>query len=405
MLRSLYVDFNSYFASVEQHLRPELRGKPIAVLPVMAETTCCIAASYEAKAFGIKTGTIVREARKMCPEIILVEARPHAYINYHHKLIALVESCTHVEKVYSIDEMACRLTGTQQQREIALQLANKIKSTIRREISDQIKCSIGIAPNTFLSKLATDMQKPDGCVVIEQHDIPNKLIHLNLRDLCGIGRRMEERLNLAGIDSITKLYAMNAQQLKSAWGSIEGERFYSILRGIEIISTENPRNSIGHSHVLPPDLRTHQGAYAVLHRLVQKVATRLRNIEMHANSMQIKVKFLDKPSWKIGSNLSSTSDTIIFTHALDQFWKEYPSRKSSPFAVGVTLHNLHIPKSQTHDLFNQASRRDNKLDQTIDLLNNRFGRHTVYFGSAHTALHSAPTRIAFNRIPDSELEN
>ena len=95
-LNAIYVDFNSYFASVEQQLRPELRGKPIGVLAVMAETTCCIAASYEAKAFGIKTGTGVRDARKMCRDIIFVEARPPLYVEYHHKLIEIVESCTHV---------------------------------------------------------------------------------------------------------------------------------------------------------------------------------------------------------------------------------------------------------------------------------------------------------------------
>src|SRR5665647_1483776 len=94
-LKALYVDFNSYFASVEQQLRPELRGKPIAVLPVVAETTCCIAASYEAKAFGVKTGTKVSDARKLCPGIMLVEARPALYVEYHHRLVEAVESVSY----------------------------------------------------------------------------------------------------------------------------------------------------------------------------------------------------------------------------------------------------------------------------------------------------------------------
>jgi len=113
LLNALYVDFNSYFASVEQQLQPQLRGKPFGVLAVMAETTCCIAASNEAKVFGIKTGTMVRDARKLCKDIQFVEARPPMYVDLHHKLIALVESCTHVEKVLSIDEMVCKLTGSQ----------------------------------------------------------------------------------------------------------------------------------------------------------------------------------------------------------------------------------------------------------------------------------------------------
>src|SRR6266446_5973668 len=105
-LRSLYVDLNSYFASVEQQLRPELRGQPVGVVPVMADTTCCIAASYEAKKFGIKTGTLVSEAKERCPDIQLVEARPPTYVEFHHRLVEVVESCTPVDKVYSIDEMA-----------------------------------------------------------------------------------------------------------------------------------------------------------------------------------------------------------------------------------------------------------------------------------------------------------
>lgn len=217
-LKALYVDFNSYFASVEQQLRPELRGKPIAVLPVVAETTCCIAASYEAKAFGVKTGTRVSDARKLCPGIMLVEARPALYVEYHHRLVEAVESCTHVEKTLSIDEMVCRLTGSQQRRENALALAQRIKRTIAEKIGSEIRCSIGIASNTFLAKVASNMQKPDGCVVIEANELPDRLYPLKLRDLNGIGRRMEERLNHYGICTMQALYAANRSQLRTAWG-------------------------------------------------------------------------------------------------------------------------------------------------------------------------------------------
>ena len=135
-LRALYVDFNSYFASVEQQERPELRGRPIGVLPVVAETTCCIAASYEAKKFGVKTGTPVREARKLCPDILFVEARPALYIHYHHRLVEIVESCTPVDRTLSIDEMVCKLTGSQQQRGNALSLAVRIKQAIREHVGE-----------------------------------------------------------------------------------------------------------------------------------------------------------------------------------------------------------------------------------------------------------------------------
>ena len=174
-LRFLFVDFNSYFASVEQQVRPELRGKPVIVVPVMADTTCCIAASYEAKKFGIKTGTLVREAKTLCRDLLVVEARPPLYVEYHHKVLSVVESCIPVHKVLSVDEMACELTGSQRERHHALALAGKIKETIGRNIGTELRSSIGIGPNLFLAKTASDMQKPDGLVVIQPDDLPQCL--------------------------------------------------------------------------------------------------------------------------------------------------------------------------------------------------------------------------------------
>src|SRR5208337_4195962 len=110
-LNWLFVDLNSYFASVEQEVRPELRGRPVAVVPMMADTTCCIAASYQAKAHGVKTGTLVGEARRICPGLQLVEARHELYVEYHHRIVAAVEQCVPVTAVLSIDEMGCRLLG------------------------------------------------------------------------------------------------------------------------------------------------------------------------------------------------------------------------------------------------------------------------------------------------------
>lgn len=412
-LRALYVDFNSYFASVEQQERPELRAKPIGVLPVKAETTCCIAASYEAKKFGVKTGTPVREARKLCPNIIFVEARPALYIQYHHRLVEIVESCTPVDRTLSIDEMVCKLTGSQQQRDNALPLAMRIKQAIRTQAGEHIRSSIGIAPNMFLAKVASDMQKPDGCIVIERHELPDKLYSLKLRDLYGVGKRMEQRLHSAGILSIQDLYAANRQQLHAAWGSVEGERLYDKLRGGEQFGISRPRHSLSHSHVLPPRLRTPQSAHAVLHRLLQKACMRLRSYDLLASVIQIKIKFIDQPSWTSDSACSPTDDTLQLTNALEQLWQRYPARGlSAPYAVGLSLSGLAPPTQRPLDLFSlpAAATSEKKaaptaLSQALDTLNMRYGKNTVYFGSAHNALNNAPMRIAFNHIPDLEVEN
>ena len=403
-LNALYVDFNSYFASVEQQLRPELRGKPIGILAVMAETTCCIAASYEAKAFGIKTGTGVRDARKLCKDIIFVEARPPLYVQYHHKLIEIVETCTHVEKVLSIDEMVCLLTGSQQMKENALKLAAKIK----REINKQypfIRSSIGIAPNTFLAKTASNMQKPDGCVVIEDADIPQKLFNLKLRALNGIGAQMHARLERYGIDSVEKLYAANKQQLRAAWGSIEGERYYDKLRGIEPYYVKNARSSLGHSHVMPPEQRTPIGAKAVLHRLLQKAAMRMRSYELLTTHISIKVKFRGQPSFNADSACNATDNTLHLTESLETLWQQYPTHGAEPVAVGVNFSGLVNVQEVAYDLFaEKPSANEKKLNKALDILNLKYGKNTVYFAGAHDALKDAPMRIAFNHIPDLVVE-
>jgi len=411
-LAALYVDFNSYFASVEQQLRPELRGKPIGVLPVMAETTCCIAASYEAKAFGVKTGTIVRDARKLCKNIILVEARPPLYVELHHKLIEIVESCTHVEAVYSIDEMVCKLTGSQRTKENALKLAAKIK----REIAKQypyILCSIGIAPNIFLSKVASNMHKPDGCIVIEQHEIPEKLFTLKPRDLTGVGRQMEARLARYGISSMQALYAANKNQLRTAWGSIEGERMYDKLRGIEPYYVKNARSSLGHSHVLPPEQRTIDGAKAVLHRLLQKAAMRMRSYELLTAHISVRIKLRHTEtkaftSFYSESDISATDNTVKLTHALEGLINKLPKsiKKLDPIAVGVNFTALSRLDEASYDLFTEKpSANEKRLNKAIDMLNLKYGKNTVYFGGAYTALKSAPMRIAFNYVPDVVVED
>jgi DNA polymerase-4 len=404
-LNALYVDFNSYFASVEQQLVPALRGKPVGVLAVMAETTCCIAASYEAKAFGVKTGTIVSDARKLCPDIIFVEARPPVYVEYHHKLIEMVESCTHVEKVLSIDEMVCKLTGSQQLPENALKLAAKIKRVLAQSAGDYIRCSIGIAPNTYLAKVASNMQKPDGCVLIQPHELPQRLFGLKLRDLNGIGKQMEARLARYKITTVEQLYAANRQQLQTAWGSIEGERMYDKLRGLEPYYVKNARSSLGHSHVLPPEQRNEAGVRAVLHRLLQKACMRMRSYDLLASRVSAKVKFRNMPSWSMESAISPTDNTLQLIEALEQFLQHYPNTKHEPYAVGVSFSALVTAEEAARDLF-QITPLENvkKLNKAIDSLNLKFGKNTIYFGGAHDALKDAPMRIAFNHIPDLVIE-
>ena len=413
-LRALYVDFNSYFASVEQQLRPELRGKPIGVLPVLAETTCCIAASVEAKRFGVRTGTSVRDARKLCRGIILVEARPAVYVEMHHKLVAAVESCLHVEKVLSIDEMWCRVSGSDAQRDTAIWLAQDIKHAIYKAGGSEMRCSIGIGPNRFLAKTASNMQKPNGLVVIEQAELPHRLFGLKIRDLNGIGRSMEERLKVLGITTVEQLCAASAWQLHKAWRGVMGERFHAMLHGHDVPELITARNSISHSHVLPPELRNKDAAYAVLHRLLQKAAMRLRGIQCIAGQLCIRIRLTNRHHhvrrWRQDVVFASTSDTRALLSALDRAWVHYPEQTGildwMPQRVSIAFVELQKAANETRALFGNAQGKgEHQLNAALDTLNLRFGKNTLYFGGAAAALTAAPMRIAFNHVPDLTIES
>ena len=403
-INSLLVDFNSYFASCEQQTRPELRGKPVGVVPMLADSTCLIAASYEAKAFGVKTLTNVGEAKKAIPDIQLVVARHELYIDFHHKAVAAVDEIAPVRKVLSIDEMVCDLPAGYKTVKRARELAGDIKKNLAEKVGEYLKVSIGLAPNTFLAKLASNMQKPDGLVVLEEHDVPEKILHLPLRALNGIGHNMEVRLNEHRIMTMADLYRQTSAQLRTVWGGVGGERFYAKLRGQEVEEIQSEMGSIGHSHVLAPELRNTADASAVLHRLTQKAAMRLRKAQHYAARMQVKVKFINAPSWQCETRLLDTQDTLDLLHALESMWAGYkPKRNATPLQVGLTLLDLTPEDRQSQRLFVADDERK-KLNATLDKLNTKYGKHAAYFGGAHRAIDHGKIAIAFNHIPDVNIE-
>lgn len=318
------VDFNSFFASVEQQFRPELRGRPVAVAPVKAETTCAIAASYEARPFGIKTGTPIAEARRKCPGLVVVVARPPLYVEKHLELVEIIDSCMHVEKTWSIDEMECDLTGAWRQREKAIELARKIKRTIAERAGEWLRCSIGIAPNHLLAKLASDLEKPDGFVVIEEHELPQHLHGLKLQDFSGISDAMEARLRAHRISTVEQLCAASKDELRAAWNGVTGEWMWRALRGENVRWQQGENRSIGHSHVLAPTQRNETDARAVLHRLLQNAAMRLRKIRHFAGVLSLSIRYLDHQRWGESLRFQETQDTIEFIHVLNQLWEHRP---------------------------------------------------------------------------------
>ncbi len=403
-LRSLLLDMNSYFASVEQQMRPELRGRPVAVVPVMADTTCCIAASYEAKKLGIKTGTRVRDAKQMCRKLQIIEARPRLYVEVHHRILKAVESCIPISAVLSIDEMECRLWDNERTVDDAVRLAKQIKAAIRHDVGEFLKCSVGLAPNRMLAKVAADWQKPDGLTVILQEELPQRLFELPLRAFPGIGPRMEQRLLKAGIKTTQQFCEQTPQQLAKIWDSkLLGEVWWRRLRGEDILDPPTRRRSIGHSHVLPPELRNDVDAKAVLLRLIDKAAMRLRSIGYWAGAISVRIDFFNDQCWQAHRAFNHCQDTTTLIRAAGKMWKEKPPGK--PLKVGITLTDLVSGHNIAQPLF-EEDRKLNALSTALDELKQRFGPQSVIFAEMRGSQPvdpkqaAVPTRIAFNHIPD-----
>ena len=348
----LHVDLNSFFASVEQQLHPEYRGRPLAVVPTQADTTCCIAASYEAKALGIKTGTLVGEAKRICPEIILVMGEHGVYADYSRRIAQAVERCCPVAHTPSIDEMVCELMGREQEPPRARQIALAIKQAIRDDVGESLRCSIGLAPNRFLAKIASDMQKPDGLIGLLPSQLPRAIAHLELRDIPGVGARTEARLNAKGIHTMQQLLALDRKGMHALWNSVWGDRLYHWLRGAETGDDGAPvdsgvQKSLGHSHILGPQYRTPEGAWAVAHKLLHKAAMRLRMEHLTASSMHVTIRYaltreqvsqaesagkrakrhfsgLRHSGWRMEARFPPCQDTLTLLEALRGMWDRRP---------------------------------------------------------------------------------
>jgi DNA polymerase-4 len=421
--RFAHIDLNSYFASVEQELHPELRCRPVAVVPTKAETTCCIAASYEAKALGIKTGTQVAEARRICPEIIFIEGDHEVYAEYNHRIVEAVERAMPVIAVASIDEMVCELLGREQLPARARQMALAVKQSIRDNVGKTLRCSIGLAPNRYLAKVASDMQKPDGLVLLLPSMLPHVLEKLSLRDLPGVGARTEKRLNAKGIHTMTQLLAMDRDAVHSLWGSVWGDRVYHWLRGVEFTDGKpETQRTLGHSHVLPPDLRNEKGAWAVGHKLLHKAAMRLRAEKFWCGSLTMNIGFalsreqvaqreredlatrrhysgIQNESWAMEARFPDCQDTLTLLEAMVGIWQQRPvgAIYRRPFYIGITLSRLVREDQHQLPLFADTERAS--LSHTMDKLNMKYGASTLHFGGMMPARDAAPVRIAFTQIP------
>ena len=344
LYRRLFIDFDSFYASVEQQDNKDYRNKPLIVVPCVSDYTCAIAASYQAKRLGVKTGTRVSVAKEKIPGIIVCEARPKRYVEIHNKILEVLSRHFNKIQVLSIDEMSCHINEEDDfDCEI---LAGLLKLDLMDTIGETITCSIGVARNVFLSKVAADMNKPNGFTYFGK-DAEDKIKQLELTDLPGIADRMEARLNKSHIKTIEDLYSIDELKLKKAWGSIIGARWWHMIRGslqcdYGLSNNEIPK-SFGHTHVLPPNKRDDDGSFEVFESLLFRALERLNKHRIGAKRISIYLSWRNTETKRRGTYKKSSPialasmDYKYWTVIALKLWESMPPLdiKAIPLLVGV----------------------------------------------------------------------
>ena len=415
----LYLDFDSFFASAEKHFNPDLRGKPVGVVPLDVRGTGCIAISREAKALGVPGNASVIKARAAAPDMVFVVARPDAYVRLHHRILAAIETCLPVASVRSIDELVCELLPSEQNRATAL--ARQIKATLRREFSDALTCSIGLAQTELLAKIAAEMNKPDGLVILDQDALPERISHLPLGDIPGISNGIEARLTAANIRDSLALWNMSAKQCRALWGNIEGERFWNAFHGFPYERPATEKRMFGHSRMLPLDWRTPNKVHDCARQLLLSAARRLRRHDLRASKLTLSARGggyrrerhreSDDKRWRQEVALRAARDDRAFLGALAKAFSTYRREvQFVPRSISVMLHGLCDSDQVQGELFISKNcdtvekyEKSERLSATLDRLREKHGPKAVAMG-VHSPMPGGYLggKIAFGRIPEAE---
>lgn len=390
----LFIDMNSFFASCEQQSNFAYRNKPMAVTPVNTPNGCIVSASYEAKAYGIKTGTLIKDAHLICPGIIIVEANIKKYLDFNNRLVKVLFDFSPFVTVKSVDEAVIKLSPSEQNTNSALILARQIKDKIHLALGKYMRSSIGIGPNVWLSKMAAESQKPDGLVEIKLENLAEFYKSQKLTDLKGIARRMEIQLNYLDIMTPMDLYLSSAETLRSKLG-ICGEYWYLRMHGydIDILESTLPK-SIGQSHVLEPLNRRWDRAWQVCQKLVERAAKRLRGKNLQAEGVGLGIRVW-KDGWHKTYKTSPFSDSQTCLKLIKKLWDENPL-EDKPLKIGIHLFNLSRSDGYQQKIFPGLQRLDD-FYKSIDKINDRYGAFTIKPANLLGIDSAAPVRISFGQ--------
>jgi DNA polymerase-4 len=376
----MHIDMNAFFAAIEQQSNPALRGQPVAVVG-SKERTIILTATYEARHFGVKTGMTLHQARQLCPQLRLVVANNRLYTHISAEIIKVFCDYSPLVEVFSIDEAFLDISGSLRLFGGALRIAYLIKSRIKFRFG--LSCSVGIAPNKLLAKLASELHKPDGLTIIPPERVSEILEDLSIGELCGIGPETERKLNQLGVVTCGQLGRFSASVLKSHFG-IVGQRLALMGKGIDnspvVPQGSQPEvKTVGHSMTLRRDILDRGEIAGFLLQLSEMVGRRARRYGVTGRTLTLTVRYADfstfsKQRVQAGEIYLSEQIYGAALKILDSLTLTQPVR-----LLGVRLSSLQHQEHQL--LLLPEERREQQLSAALDQVNDRYGEFTLMAGT------------------------
>jgi DNA polymerase IV len=379
----LHVDMDAFYASVEQRDDPRLRGQPL-IVGGTSNRGVVAAASYEVRKFGVRSAMPIREALRRCPHAICVKPRMSVYREVSHQVFAIFHEYTPVVEGLSLDEAFLDVTASLSLKGDAVSIARGIKDRIRA--STQLGASVGVAPNKLVAKIASDLEKPDGLTVVTPQTMRAVLDPLSVRRLPGLGRKLGERVEAAGLATLGELRVAPDAVLWPIFGR-DSQRMRERAAGLDErpVMSEWDEKSISAEETFFSDLAEPARMRAEVLRLADRASARMRAQNLAAGCVQVKIRRADFTTFTRQRRFEpSTTDsrTIakIAAELLTAWLDEQPRAKVRLLGVGVN--HLHVADQM--DLFaaNTATGPATALDATVDLIRERFGNLAVRRGSA-----------------------
>jgi DNA polymerase-4 len=380
-----HIDMNSFYASVEMANNPSLKGKPLAIAGNVEERKgIVITSSYEARAKGVKTTMPLWQAKRLCPELIVKPPQFELYRNASRTIFELLQDYSPLVEPVSIDEAYLDITTALQNQEPPIKTAQRLQQQLKQKLD--LPCSIGIAPNKFLAKMASDMKKPMGITVLRKREIQQTLWPLDVGEMHGVGSKTKEKLNGIGIAAIGDLARFDRKLIKQKMGNI-GEKLWDRANGIDDRAVDpeawSDFKSIGSSTTLPKDIDTEPKLNEVLYYLAESVSPKLRRKKVLTQNVQLTIRYGNRKTITRSRKLDNPIQTVeeLYTAAkflLIAHWDGKPVR-----LLGITAMDLVQKKAAVKqlDLFSyQDDTQDEKLYNTIEKLKDKYGDTVIKKG-------------------------